>query len=170
MKERFPELQTLFGPSCLYRGVETEHCFKMEKPKRWSGLWGSGFEFSRFCPDGTEPASKCDVDTPGRAIWLVGAPLRRLPFEGCFDGPRRIDFVGRITQYPGGFGHLGLADYHMVVDRLISIEEVDKEAWNSCEQRRKRLSKAEAEYHRKLQAEARARFLKANRLAEEGQR
>ena len=118
MRERFPELQTVFGPSCLWRNdVRTERCFRMTEPRRWQGLWRNEFEGSHFCE---APAIRCDHDTPGMNIWLTSKRDRE-PDGRLY----RVDFIGRRTLYPGLFGHLAIADGHeVVVDRMISMREV----------------------------------------------
>lgn len=34
----------------------------------------------------------------------------------------RVSFVGRKTKYPGGYGHFGLYQSEIIVDRMISLE------------------------------------------------
>ncbi|WP_150125363.1 hypothetical protein [Sphingomonas sp. LM7] len=35
-----------------------------------------------------------------------------------------LDFIGRRTAYQGRYGHMGLADSEVIVDRLISAREI----------------------------------------------
>ena len=35
-----------------------------------------------------------------------------------------VDFIGRRTLKRGGYGHFGVFDHEIVVDRIISIEPV----------------------------------------------
>jgi len=126
MKERFPELQTVFGPSCLWGGAfsTVDACFAMEEPRRWEGLWASGWEWSEFCP---APARGCPVGGD-RDIWLE---FPEEAFKGRYseEGVYRVEFVGRRTKYPGYFGHLGQYSYSMVVDRVISIKKIPGETY-----------------------------------------
>lgn len=120
MKERFPELQTVFGPSCLWRGVATQDCFRMTDTVRWRGLWRNEFEGSRFYCE--HPELLCPI--PGFRIWLTNnshvEPDGRL---------YRVEFIGRQTLYPGPFGHLAITDGHeVVVDRMTSMVEASDEA------------------------------------------
>jgi hypothetical protein len=55
---------------------ELDKCFKMEPPRRWSGLWENGFESSRFCP---APAADCTGRSAGEYIWLSASPSVHLP-------------------------------------------------------------------------------------------
>lgn len=101
-------------------GEPTEKCVKLEPQKRWSGLWRNDFEGSRFCP---EPATECDYDTPGDRVWLTLRP------DSAGDGVLyRVEFVGRKTMYRGPYGHFGLSDHEMIVDRMILQEEVRNDA------------------------------------------
>lgn len=123
-KERFPELQTIFGPSCIWRMDDIETCFRMTEPKKWTGLWRIGFEESRFCEDHHYRAAEmCDDYFYGRgAAWLTGD--LGLPRKELGGSLYRVEFIGRRTQYPGTFGHMGGYDYEIVVDRPISIRKV----------------------------------------------
>jgi hypothetical protein len=127
-KERFPELQTVFGPSCVWRMDNTETCFRMTEAQKWTGLWRGEFEESRFCADGpVRPAEMCDdYYYGGGSAWLNGnlglpeAPIGDLVQSGLY----RVEFIGRRTLYPGNFGHLGGYDYEIFVDQPISIRKV----------------------------------------------
>ncbi len=106
----------------IYHGMEvlvgepTEECVKLEPAARWRGLWRNDFEGSRFCP---EPAVECDFHTPGDRIWLT------MSSESAGDGRLyRIEFVGRKTMYRGPYGHLGVSDHEMIVDRVFLQEAV----------------------------------------------
>ena len=124
-KERFPELQTVLGPSCIWRMDDVQACFKMTEPRKWTGLWRTDFEESRFCPDKPpfNVPDMCDDYFYGRgAAWLNGD--FGLPLDAPIGGLYRVEFIGRMTRYPGDFGHLGAYDYEVYVDRAISIRKV----------------------------------------------
>lgn len=103
-----------------------EDCYKFDPPRRWKGLFFTGFEVSRFCP---EPARECSDDTPGEHIWLAQGPSIQIPRRNGESGPEpelfRVDFIGRKTTYPGGHGHTGASEEEIIVDRLISLKQVE---------------------------------------------
>ena len=113
-------------PACLEKirlgGIEampdrTDQCFEMAPAKRWSGLWADNFEARRFCPT---PARECGSQTPRPAIWLSFAPgVRRdsIPTNRVYT----IEFVGRRTLQQGSYGHMGMSEHEIIVDRIISI-------------------------------------------------
>jgi hypothetical protein len=104
----------------------TEICYKMTPPRRMRGLWRYEFEGSQFCPS---PATRCDYVSSEKRIqpqiWLsipfhlpdTGKPAREAVYA--------IDFIGRRTMVPGHYGHMGVFDEEVVVDRLISMKEVE---------------------------------------------
>ena len=97
---------------------QVERCFKMTPARQWRGLWRNEFEESQFCP---EPARDCGFDTPGDFVWLsFSEPLDQQMGERG-EGLYEVEFIGRQTAARGQHGHLGSADHHMVVDRLVSI-------------------------------------------------
>ena len=93
-----------------------DRCVKMSPEQHWRGVWRNDFEGSRFCP---EPATTCDHKTPGERIWLSGTPGQ--PQGGLY----QMDFMGRRTMYKGPYGHMGGSDQELVVDRVISMKEVE---------------------------------------------
>ena len=94
----------------------TELCVKMQPQQRWRGLWRDDFEGSRFCP---APARECTHDSPGEQIWLSETPGR--PDGGLY----RVEFIGRKTMYKGPYGHMGVFDQEITIDRPISIELIE---------------------------------------------
>ena len=94
----------------------TELCVKMLPQQRWTGLWRNDFEGSRFCP---EPAKQCTFDSAGERIWLSQTPGR--PTGGLYE----IDFLGRKTMYKGPYGHMGGSDEEIVIDRVLSMNELE---------------------------------------------
>lgn len=97
-------------------GRPTELCVKMMPSQHWRGLWRNDFEGSRFCP---EPATACDYQTPGERIWLSRTPGR--PEGGLY----WLEFVGRRTMYKGPYGHMGGSDQELLIDRVISMKELE---------------------------------------------
>ena len=100
-----------------------DECFEMMPPQRWSGLWRDAFEGSRFCP---APATRCSADSPGDAIWLGFADEQNAPKRTAWNnGLYAIEFIGRRTARKGSYGHVGMSDHEIIVDRLISIKQVE---------------------------------------------
>lgn len=96
-------------------GSPTDQCVKMLPQQRWRGLWRNDFEGSQFCP---EPATECRLDSPGERIWLSERPDKR------GDGKLyHVDFVGRKTMYKGHYGHMGVFDHEIIMDRMIIYGE-----------------------------------------------
>lgn len=106
-----------------YAGIPTDQCFKMLPPQRWRGLWRNEFEGSRFCP---EPARECGLppdDWYGPwGIWLDVERVSREPADGAL---YRVEFVGRRTAVKGAYGHLGGSEHALIVDRVISMKQVE---------------------------------------------
>jgi hypothetical protein len=126
----------LLGRGSCFRAIDddkfgagkslTEICYKLTPQRRWHGLWRNDFEGSRFC---AAPASSCSRDTPGDRTWLQYSfgltdtkPREwKVPPGGLYE----VEFVGRRTAIKGRYGHMGGSDYAMIVDRLISIREIE---------------------------------------------
>jgi hypothetical protein len=102
-----------------------EECYKFDPPRRWKGLALGAFETSLFCP---EPAQACPETKTKEKIWLQVGPNVRVPASARDDklaaGMFAVDFVGRKTSYPGGYGHLGDYDQEIIMDRLLSMKRV----------------------------------------------
>jgi hypothetical protein len=100
-----------------------EKCFEMTPRQRWTGLWRNEFEGSRFCP---APAAECKFDTKGDRIWLSSTKDMKLGIEAERPGGLyAVEFEGRRTLHPGHYGHMGVSDHEIFVDRLISIKEIE---------------------------------------------
>lgn len=98
----------------------TEDCFEMTPRQRWTGLWRAAFEGSQFCADEAGvPAKKCEYDEGRAAIWFE--PGRDYAPDGTL---YRVEFVGRRTVHPGVFGHMGVFQHEMIVDRMIAMKRV----------------------------------------------
>lgn len=96
----------------------TDKCFHFTRPEHWVGLWRVGFEVSQFCPGNT---TKCRFDVAPR-MWLSSRDDSRAAWPS--DGLYRVEFLGRRTLHPGHFGHMGLYEHEIIVDRMISIQKV----------------------------------------------
>lgn len=113
-----------------------DQCYKMEKQRKYRGVWIDAFEGQRFI--------RADVSFPDQAgnnpeilAWLKNAErtaasrvwldVSRTSLTHDFsDGGRKmlIEFIGRKTKYAGPSGHMGVFDHTMIVDRVISVVEV----------------------------------------------
>jgi len=122
----------LFGPTrpCLrkehdpklgdyYAFVGTDQCYRTLPQQRWRGLWHDAFEDSRFC---AAPAKECDYQTPGDRIWLNGEKVRTKPPGAILFA---VDFIGRRTAVKGHYGHMGMSDYEVIVDKVISMQPLE---------------------------------------------
>ena len=96
-------------------------CFEMLPAKRWGGVWNTGWEWSNFCQS---PARDCPVYGEPGVMTMEFAP-------GAYNGPDissglyAIEFVGRRTAKPGGYGHLGQYSHAIVVDRIVSLKKIE---------------------------------------------
>jgi hypothetical protein len=102
--------------------LPTDQCYRMQPQRRWRGLWRNDFEGFKFCE---EPAKTCQYDSRGGMIRLlpqeIGGKYDKPPFGGLY----RVEFIGRRTLHGGGLSISGKFKHSMVIDRLISIEEVE---------------------------------------------
>jgi len=117
----------LFGQPCL-RGetdrLPDDQCYRMAPPERMRGIWIDEFEGSRFLPGLTAAPA---ADPAGPRIWLDmdAHPVPALPAERRRPGGvYLVDFIGRRTLYPGHYGHMGMSEQEVVVQRLISARAV----------------------------------------------
>ena len=94
----------------VVRTLPTEQCVKLLPARRYRGLWLDQFEGSRFCP---EPARECTATSPGDKIWLtVKEP------GGGAGTVYAVEILARRTMYKGAYGHLGVSDHELIVDRV----------------------------------------------------
>lgn len=113
--------------STTYEGVPADQCYKFDRPTRFRGLWNSEFEGSTFCP---APADECDpakLRRAGGGIWLNAERADLGDAKIADDRLYRVEFVGRQASVAGTYGHGGMSDQQIIMDRLISIEEVKPE-------------------------------------------
>ena len=98
-----------------------DQCFRMDRPRRWRGLWLNAFEYSRFCP---APAHECSYGDPRTSFWLTGSRSVRLPqYQGQPQSPvYEVEFIGRKTAFPGHYE--GGSQQEIIVDRMISMKPV----------------------------------------------
>jgi hypothetical protein len=115
--------------------LPVDQCYKMEQPRRYRGTWIDEFEGQRFISEGTTPPEWPHTD-PRSSGWREQAEraraariwldVDRAGVRHDFGRGRRlrIEFVGCQTLYPGAYGHMGMSGSEIIVDRMISMEEV----------------------------------------------
>ena len=100
--------------------LSTERCFRMEPAKRWTGLWRNEFEDSQFC---AAPARACPGEQPGsRQQEYVRLNWPNAPSPG---GLYAVEFVGRRSVDSGWYGRKAPNYREMIVDKVISIKELE---------------------------------------------
>lgn len=107
--------------------LPVDKCIKFDAPQRMRGLWRNEFEGSEFC---VEPAQKCsDIDANKRSrplVWLDFAkPGPDSPRPRQYGGLYTVDFIGRRTAYRGAYGQMGGFDEMVLVDRMISMKQIE---------------------------------------------
>lgn len=122
-RENMPGMTEQCLQKIRYGGIEampssTDKCFEMTPAQRWKGLWRREFENSRFCPS---PATSCPSRTNGERIWFSGKDLKRSDYS---EGVYQVEFIGRHTAKKGHYGHMGVFDHEILVDKIIAISPV----------------------------------------------
>ena len=125
VKATYPGISEQCLDTVRYKGFsawndEDPNCFEMTEPRRWSGMYVTGFEWGNFCPD---PATDCPIFGEPGVSWLTLSPNANAP-DLRESGLYRIEFIGRRTKVPGHFGHLNQYEHLMVVDRLLALKLV----------------------------------------------
>lgn len=110
-----------------YAFLPTDQCYKMEPRRRWKGLWRDDFEGSQFCPVPAKTCTFVPLDQRRQPqIWFDFANPLPVEYRREHIGAvYAVDFIGRLTSYRGAYGHMGMSDQEMIVDRMIAMEEVE---------------------------------------------
>jgi hypothetical protein len=95
--------------------LPTDQCVYMEPARVWRGRWLNQHEHTVFC---AVDAGQDECPEPKERTWLSGM------LDGEIGQRYLVSFVGRRTKYPGGYGHFGLYDSEIIVDRVISLERI----------------------------------------------
>ena len=119
------------------RWNEDYACFKMQPQRRFSGIWLDEFEGSVFLEGVTEPSEALRriraVDRRGPAgEWLgwsmslddLDPSLRRALERSATARLVYLEFDGRRTAYRGRYGHMGMSESEVIVDRVIAARPV----------------------------------------------
>jgi hypothetical protein len=100
-----------------------ERCFEFEPAKLWKGIWVNQMEGSQFCPDPAPDSCPTKDVSYANDIWLKFGS--NPPVELGRGGLYQVEFIGRKSDGKGTFGHFGMFGNEIIVDRLISIKEVE---------------------------------------------
>jgi hypothetical protein len=127
-------LEPIFGSPCFvkektqfgdtYAFIGEDKCYRLNPPERIDGIWHYEFEGSQLLT--SAEFAKGDLWSHDHT-WLE--PSMHLPDglcdkDGPCDGDFHVVFIGRRSQYPGRYGHLGGSRNLVLMDRLISIERM----------------------------------------------
>lgn len=116
----------------------TDQCVKMQPRRRFRGIYLHEFEAELFFEDVTDPAEawrRRDSNLRRRGpsgewlgasiSWMSLEPtMRRVLEAASADQPVLLEFEGRRTAYRGRYGHLGMSESEVIVDRVISAQPV----------------------------------------------
>lgn len=143
-----------FGVSSCYKEEESDgetihaarpfdQCYKMQPPRRHRGIWLDEFEGSRFFEGATDPAAVRNMirDRARRerrgpwGEWLEFAREDKSTLPSRNARLLAIEFIGRRTLYRGSYGHFGMSETQIIVDRVISARPVyeSEQAYLTCE-------------------------------------
>ena len=117
----------------IIEGLPLDQCYKMQPARRFRGIWLDEFEGSTFF-EGFSDISRVRSEIRRRmnkpaayGEWLGWNENRKNPVLSSSGGNARlvaIDFVGRKTAYPGRYGHMGMSNSEIIVDRVISAQPI----------------------------------------------
>lgn len=106
--------------------IPDDQCYRFNAPERVEGVWIDEFEGQRLLSQAQFDAGIRRVE--GDETWLEveWADYPPRPENDVEGAPRtfRIVFIGRRSTYPGAYGHLGGSRHLVLVDRIISLEEI----------------------------------------------
>ncbi len=131
-------LSGLFGHSPCFRtrnGVPDRladrECYRFLPPQRMRGVWLNDFEGQFFLPNHIGPPPQV-VGTRFRMA-MDRAQLSRIAGTDFENGDPQnqpkavwVDFIGRRTQFPGGYGHFGMSEHIVVTERLLAARIVQE--------------------------------------------
>ncbi len=118
----------------LRRSIPFDQCYRMMTPSYYRGVWIDAFEGQTFTPErpkridgASTPAaigSRNERDRTQETHSWIDTSRVSIEHKSKIVGQRRfIEFIGRQTMYPGGYGHMGLSTSYIIVDRLVSIRD-----------------------------------------------
>lgn len=97
-------------------------CFPFSKAKRLKGIWVTQTEVSVFF-------ANAERVTPsmlggGGDTWLDAVGAAKHPIDAAWDagpGVFRVEFMGRESLCPTGYGHFGMSPNEVVAEQIISL-------------------------------------------------
>jgi hypothetical protein len=108
------------------------NCYRLSSPRRMRGVWDFDLELSAFQedPSGAPGAAQ----KPAHVAWLdieqVQAPQEYRVGTFILPGKYSIEFIGRRSLFSGGYGHFGMSQNLVVVDRVLSMRRTGpSSAW-----------------------------------------
>ena len=104
--------------------IDDAKCFPFSSPKRMRGIQLGGFEQSKFFPDATRATATMWNDY---SIWIRSSTnfTSDVPqIDHKNGGAFLIEFVGRRSLCPYGYGHLNAYKNEILIDHLISSKRV----------------------------------------------
>lgn len=110
------------GDESGVRFIGEEKCFRFDPPERIKGVWMREYEGSSLLTQAQYDAGLRfirDDDT-----WLEPFAADRPPVDEKDVRAYRVEFIGRRSSYPGAYGHMGGSRHIVLLDRMISIEEI----------------------------------------------
>jgi len=117
--------------------LPTDQCYRMEAPRRYTGIWIDAFEGQHFIPDDTTAPERprTSPETPGwreeferaraATIWIDVSRVNLKHRHRAGGRKVRLEFIGRQTIGLGYFGHLGMSGKEIIVDRVIASTELN---------------------------------------------
>lgn len=106
------------------RRLPDTECYRLTEPRRMRGVAVTGFETGSFYPRRTMLPQQGEQSE----FWIELEPrvLPRNARSRCSKGCAvYLDFIGRRTAARGSYGHMGLANHIVVVDRVIGADVLD---------------------------------------------
>jgi hypothetical protein len=111
-------------------------CFAFSASEKIAGIWIPEFEGSMFFETTVEQPRYVELseNTP----WLEIAPSAKLHVlpNTTIQKAYYVEFVGRRSTEPGMFGHMGMSENEVLVDRMLKIKLVHPPAIRTSDQDR----------------------------------
>ena len=98
----------------------------MQPKRRFRGIWVDQFEGSVFFEGAADASAikekigrEC-LNLSVKREWLAYADERLAPTNHDHARLVAVDFIGRRTAYQGRYGHMGMSNSQVLVDRMIA--------------------------------------------------
>jgi hypothetical protein len=107
--------------------IDSEDCYRFDRPRRLRGVWLVGNETSELLPNATRSPAVWDIMDENQTFLEAGGWEERKalppPVEGVGPSAYAIEFIGRPALYPGVYGMAG-ARHMVIMDKLLSARAV----------------------------------------------